>query len=165
MNKSIYDLAAQVGEALVQRGASLTLAESCTGGGVAHAVTAVPGSSGWFGAGFVTYANSAKQKLLGVSPETLAEEGAVSESVVVAMAQGALDAAGADYAVALSGIAGPGGGTVDKPVGTLWFCWAGPGTIVSRKYLLSGSRDQVREQAITISLKQLLHQITESTTV
>jgi nicotinamide-nucleotide amidase len=81
------------------------------------------------------------------------------------MAQGALDAAGADYAVALSGIAGPGGGTEDKPVGTLWFCWAGPGTIVSRKYLLSGSRDQVREQAITISLKQLLHQITESTTV
>jgi nicotinamide-nucleotide amidase len=165
MNKSIYALAAQVGEALAQQGASLTLAESCTGGGVAHAITAVPGSSGWFGAGFVTYANSAKQKLLGVSADTLAEEGAVSESVVVAMAQGALEAAGADYAVALSGIAGPGGGSADKPVGTVWFCWAGPEAIVSRNYLLSGTRDQVREQAITISLKELLHQITGSTTV
>jgi nicotinamide-nucleotide amidase len=159
MNQSIYDLATQVGEALSLRGASLTLAESCTGGGVAHAITAVPGSSGWFGAGFVTYANSAKHKLLGVSAQTLTEEGAVSESVVVAMAQGALKAADADYAIALSGIAGPGGGSADKPVGTVWFCWAGPEGVVSRRYLLSGTRDQVREQAITISLKELLHQI------
>ena len=160
MNKTIYDLSDQVGEALARKGASLTLAESCTGGGVAHAITAVPGSSGWFGAGFVTYANTAKQKLLGVSAETLAAEGAVSESVVIAMAQGALAATGADYAIALSGIAGPGGSSSNKPVGTVWFCWVGPEAVVSREYLFSGDRDQVREQAITISLKELLQQIT-----
>ncbi|MDG1164290.1 MAG: CinA family protein [Porticoccaceae bacterium] len=165
MNPDIYHLAAQVGEALAQHSGTVTFAESCTGGGVAHAVTAVPGSSAWFGAGFVTYANSAKHRILGVSEGLLKSQGAVSEAVVVQMAEGAIAASGADFAVAISGIAGPGGGTDDKPVGTVWFCWAGSQGTVTEKHQFSGDRSQVREQAITISLKQLLHQITGYYTV
>ena len=160
MTTDKYQLSTLVGEALAQQGATLTLAESCTGGGVAHAITAVPGSSKWFGTGFVTYANGAKHKLLGVSAELLESEGAVSEQVVTQMAEGAKTVAGADFAVAISGIAGPGGGTDDKPVGTVWFCWSGPKGSIAQKHLFVGSRSEVREQAITICLKQLLHQVT-----
>lgn len=165
MNPQIYQLSTAIGKALSAHGATTTFAESCTGGGVAHAITAVPGSSAWFGAGFVTYANSAKHKLLAVSAETLNSEGAVSEAVVLQMAKGAAAAAGADMAVAISGIAGPGGGTADKPVGTVWFCWTGPWGDITQKHCLSGDRAEVREQAVTICLKQLLHQITGYYTV
>jgi nicotinamide-nucleotide amidase len=165
MNVDHYQLSVQVGAALKERGARLTLAESCTGGGVAQAITAVPGSSSWFGYGFVTYANSAKHQLLGVSEQILQSHGAVSEAVVVQMATGAVKSSSADFAVAISGIAGPGGGTLDKPVGTVWFAWVGPDGVTARDYLLTGDRSAIREQAITISLQELLHRITGCNTV
>ena len=107
MDTDHYQLCCQIGTALEARNASLTTAESCTGGGVASAITAVPGSSNWFGYGFVSYANSAKQNLLGVSAQTIEQYGAVSEAVVEQMAVGALAASGAKYGIAISGIAGP----------------------------------------------------------
>jgi len=165
MHSTISQLSAEIGKTLGAHNATVTFAESCTGGGVAHAITSVPGSSAWFGAGFVTYANSAKHKILGVSPEILNSEGAVSEPVVAQMAAGAIAAVGADFAVAISGIAGPGGGTAEKPVGTVWFCWTGPQGSLTQKHCFSGDRHQVREQAITICLKQLLHQVTGYYTV
>ena len=165
MSKTINSLAETLGNALSQCDAKVTAAESCTGGGVAHAITGVAGSSKWFDCGFVTYANSAKHKILGVSPEILNSEGAVSEPVVAQMAAGAIAAVGADFAVAISGIAGPGGGTAEKPVGTVWFCWTGPQGSLTQKHCFSGDRHQVREQAITICLKQLLHQVTGYYTV
>ncbi len=123
-------LAARVLELLRARGATLTTAESCTGGLIASMLTRIPGSSDGFHAGFVTYANSIKQVVLGVDEQVLASEGAVSEPVVRQMALGALERAGAEYAIAVSGIAGPDGGTPDKPVGTVWLAW--------------GSRDELR---------------------
>ena len=165
MNQSIDTLAENLGNALHQQGAKVTAAESCTGGGVAHAITAIAGSSSWFEYGFVTYANAAKQKLLGVSNELLISEGAVSEAVVRQMAEGAAQVANADYAVAISGIAGPDGGTDQKPVGTVWFAWYSPNGVSAKKYLLSGDRAAVRDQAIKISLQELLHQITGCNTV
>jgi nicotinamide-nucleotide amidase len=165
MNQMINSLALELGAALAQRDATVTAAESCTGGGVAHAITAVAGSSAWFNCGFVTYANSAKQALLGVPQGVLESQGAVSESVVRHMAEGAARVANADYAVAISGIAGPGGGTDDKPVGTVWFAWSSPQGVSAKKYQLAGDRVAVREQAIKISLQQLLHQVTGCNTV
>lgn len=165
MTNAITFLAEQLGTALSQCEAKVTAAESCTGGGVAHAITAVAGSSKWFDCGFVTYANSAKHRLLGVPLELLATDGAVSEAVVRSMVTGAAAAANADFAVAISGIAGPGGGTKDKPVGTVWFAWQSPSGVKAKKYLLSGDRDEVREQAIKISLQELLHQVTGCNTV
>ena len=150
-------LAAQVGEMLKSRGFMLATAESCTGGGVAQAVTDIPGSSDWFERGFVTYANQAKVEMLGVDPQTLRLHGAVSEATVREMAEGALLHSHADIALAVSGIAGPGGGTAAKPVGTVWFAWArrGGGTD-ARKYLLGGGRAEVREQSVRIALQGLL---------
>jgi nicotinamide-nucleotide amidase len=116
-------LAERVLQLLRARGASLTTAESCTGGLIASMLTRVPGSSDCFHAGFVTYSNAIKQSVLGVNEETLAAHGAVSEEVVREMAEGALRRSGADYAIAVSGIAGPDGGTVEKPVGTVWLAW------------------------------------------
>jgi len=165
MTNAINFLAEKLGTALSQCEAKVTAAESCTGGGVAHAITAVAGSSNWFDCGFVTYANSAKHRLLGVPLELLATDGAVSEAVVRSMVAGAAAAANADFAVAISGIAGPGGGTEDKPVGTVWFAWQSPSGVSAKKYLLSGDRDEVREQAIKISLQELLHQVTGCNTV
>lgn len=116
-------LAQRVLELLRERGATLTTAESCTGGLIASMLTRIPGSSAAFHAGFVTYANDIKQAVLGVDPAVLASEGAVSEPVVRQMALGALERAGADYAIAVSGIAGPDGGTAEKPAGTVWLAW------------------------------------------
>jgi nicotinamide-nucleotide amidase len=114
-SQTLTSIAQQLGEMLCKKNAKLTTAESCTGGGISEAITAVSGSSQWFEFGFVTYANSAKQQLLGVSKEALDEYGAVSEQVVKQMAQGAIKQSQADYAIAVSGIAGPDGGTQDKP--------------------------------------------------
>jgi nicotinamide-nucleotide amidase len=116
-------LAEKVLQLLGERGATLTTAESCTGGLIASMLTRIPGSSEGFHAGFVTYSNAIKQSVLGVSEKTLADHGAVSEQVVREMVQGALDSSGADYAIAVSGIAGPDGGTPEKPVGTVWLAW------------------------------------------
>ena len=165
MQAEIYHLSEQLGSALLQQGTTVTTAESCTGGGVANAITAVAGSSSWFNCGFVTYANSAKQRMLGVPSDIIERDGAVSEAVVRQMAIGAAEEAGADYAVAISGVAGPGGGSADKPVGTVWFAWRSPKGVKAEKYLFSGDRAAIRDQAIKISLEELLHQVTGCNTV
>ena len=160
MEKSIQTLAERLGDLLLSRSATVTCAESCTGGGVAAAITDIPGSSSWFRLGLVTYANSAKQQVLGVSSQTLSEEGAVSEAVVEQMARGALGLAEADIAVAVSGIAGPGGGTAEKPVGTVWFCWArADGECVSRCLQFDGERRAVRRAAVLQALTGLINLI------
>ncbi|MFA5495916.1 MAG: CinA family protein, partial [Porticoccaceae bacterium] len=148
--------AAELGALLAARDWRVTCAESCTGGGVAAAITAVPGSSRWFEAGFVSYANSAKERLLDVRPATLAAWGAVSEAVVEEMARGALRAAGADLAVAVSGIAGPDGGSPDKPVGTVWFAWATASAMETACHRFPGDRDAVRQQAVAEALRGLI---------
>ncbi len=150
-------LAAQLGESLRQRGLMLTTAESCTGGWVAQAITAISGSSQWFERGFVTYSNAAKVELLGVNPATLEQHGAVSEPTVREMAQGALARSHAQVAVAVSGIAGPGGGTLEKPVGTVCLAWAGSGMDTQTRCLLfTGNREAVRRHAVAAVLRGLL---------
>lgn len=153
-------LASQVGDALHARHAMLATAESCTGGWVAKILTDIPGSSAWFDRGFVTYTNQAKQDMLGVDPDLLAEHGAVSEPVVAAMARGALQASQADFSLAITGIAGPGGATPDKPVGLVWFGWGRPGeagaAIRTARHLFDGNREAVRRQAVQTALRGVL---------
>ena len=161
MNKDINQLSTQLGAALLSKSAIVTTAESCTGGGVAQAITDIAGSSKWFHCGYITYANHAKHKTLGVSVELLAAQGAVCESVVIEMARGAAREAQADYAIAISGVAGPTGGSSNKPVGTVWFACLGPQGVTTVKHQLAGDRNAVREQSVQISLQQLLHQVTE----
>lgn len=161
---SDYDLVVALGRMLSGSGQSVSCAESCTGGGVAQAFTAVPGSSQWFGYGWVTYANAAKMTQLGVSESVLMADGAVSRSVAQQMAEGARRASGSDWALATTGIAGPGGGGVAKPVGTVWFAWAGPQGVEAECQVFSGSREQVRAQAVTAALAGL-HQRLQQTTV
>jgi len=155
-DQELETLARSLGAALLARGQTVASAESCTGGWIGKALTDVPGSSGWFGWGFVTYANEAKAGALGVSEQTLVEHGAVSEPVVVAMAKGAREQSGAEFSVAVSGVAGPGGGTADKPVGTVWFAWAGPDTLQAQCRQFSGDREAVRRQTVAHGLKELL---------
>ena len=149
-------LAKQVGKALKTRGMLLTTAESCTGGGIAQAVTRVSGSSAWFDRGFITYSNISKEEMLGVSPDTLEEHGAVSEATVREMADGALQFSGAQVALAVSGIAGPTGGTPQKPVGMVWFAWASGRTVKTACHHLSGDRDAIRVKATRIALQGVL---------
>lgn len=146
-------LAADVGRALRERRLRLATAESCTGGWVAKAVTDIAGSSEWFDRGFVTYSNAAKQDMLGVTAATLEQHGAVSEAVVREMAEGALGRSDAELSVAVSGIAGPGGGSADKPIGTVWFAWArrGGATRTLRRHF-HGDRDTVRIKATAEAL-------------
>jgi nicotinamide-nucleotide amidase len=161
MTQTTYQLAEQLGRHLSASGANVTAAESCTGGGIAQAITAVPGSSGWFDYGFVTYSNQAKTRLLGVSETLLQDKGAVSSEVVSAMATGATRVAGCQFGVAVSGIAGPGGGTAEKPVGTVWLAWAYPGGIISERHWFVGDRAQVREQAVVVALVRLVQLTSE----
>ena len=157
MNNSVEKLATELGQLLLAKGWRVTCAESCTGGGVAQAITAVPGSSRWFETGFITYSNGAKQQQLGVSEDTLANHGAVSEAVVLEMAAGALASAGADIAVAVSGIAGPDGGTPEKPVGTVLFAWQCRDAVgMAREQHFAGDRQQVREQSVICALQGLI---------
>ncbi len=157
MAEELDELAAQVGEALRAGKRLLTVAESCTGGWIATTITAVPGSSEWFERGFVTYSNVAKTELLGVPATTLAAHGAVSPQTVVAMAEGALARSRAGVAVAVSGIAGPAGGSSAKPVGTVWLAWAVAGRpTLSRRYLFAGDREAVRRQAVVAALQGLV---------
>ena len=163
MNKSTQSfasLASDLGGLLLSQGLVVTCAESCTGGGVASAITDIPGSSQWFHTGFVTYANQSKQQLLGVDPDVLCKDGAVSQPVVEQMALGALKVSDANVAVAVSGVAGPGGGTKDKPVGLVWFCWAksvGSEVILdSRSYQFEGGRSDIRVGAIEQALSGLI---------
>jgi len=157
---TLHDLAHQVGLALKSRGLVLVTVESCTGGWISGVITSVVGSSEWFDRGYVTYSNRAKQEMLGVKSETLIQHGAVSEPTVMEMVQGALLASGADVALAVSGIAGPGGATPDKPVGTvcLGWCLLGEQPITETR-LLPGDRTAVRRQSVILALQGLLARI------
>lgn len=147
-------LAVQVGAMLKSCGMMLATAESCTGGGVAQAITEVAGSSAWFDRGFVTYTNLSKQQMLGVRECTLRQFGAVSEMTVREMVAGALQHSSAQVALAVSGIAGPDGGTAEKPVGTVWFAWGlRNGETRAQRYQLDGNRAEVRAQAVRIALQ------------
>jgi nicotinamide-nucleotide amidase len=146
------DLAAVVLERARRAGLSLGTAESCTGGLVGGRITDVPGSSDVFAGGVVCYVNRLKTELLGVSPELIAEHGAVSEAVARAMAEGAQARIGVDMAVAVTGIAGPSGGTPEKPVGTVWFAVASPAGTESRRIIFLGSRREIRERAAQTAL-------------
>ena len=150
------ELAKKVGERLKAAGAQLVTAESCTGGWVAQAVTAIAGSSSWFERGFVTYSNDAKQELLGVTKQTLEAHGAVSEETARAMAGGALEKSKGTIALAVTGVAGPGGGTPDKPVGMVCFAWADGKKLRSETRRFSGDRDSVRRQSVIRALQGVL---------
>ncbi|MGA7595413.1 MAG: nicotinamide-nucleotide amidohydrolase family protein [Gallionella sp.] len=148
------ELAARVGALLKAHGLMLATAESCTGGGVSQSITEVAGSSVWFERGFVTYSNLSKQQMLGVRESTLKQHGAVSEMTVREMVAGALQHSTAQVALAVSGIAGPDGGTAEKPVGTVWFAWGlKGGEIRALRLQLDGNRAEVRAQAVNIALQ------------
>ena len=160
MIKSIRELSIDLGAALSARGWTAATAESCTGGLVAGAITDIAGSSGWFDRGFVTYTNEAKTDMLGVDPDALERNGAVSEATAIAMAEGALRASKADVAVAVTGVAGPAGGTAAKPVGTVCFAWArrgGPTTAATHHS--RGTREAVREASVIVALQGLIEKI------
>lgn len=154
-------LEVRLGRALEQARALLAVAESCTGGLMAARITDVAGSSRWFERGLVTYSNRAKQELLGVSPERLRQFGAVSRETAEAMARGLLVMSPADWTVAVTGIAGPDGGSPDKPVGLVWIAWAQRGGAVdAQAFQFDGSREQVRAQAVDAALSGLLERLT-----
>lgn len=155
IQSDITRLAGKLGRALLARGGQVTTAESCTGGGIAEAITRIAGSSRWFGQGWVTYSNDAKVGQLGVNVFTLRRHGAVSEAVVRAMAEGARERAGADWAVAVSGIAGPDGGSADKPVGLVWFAWSGAAGSEAESRVFAGDREAVRAQTVRHALAGL----------
>lgn len=158
----LTELAYRCGMALQQRGLQVATAESCTGGGIAEAITRIAGSSAWFGQGWVTYSNAAKTAQLGVPRMLLDARGAVSREVVVAMAEGARQRADADWAVAVSGIAGPDGGSAEKPVGTVWLAWAGRDETHVQCQLFTGDRSQVREQTVVLALEELIKWVCHS---
>ena len=142
---------------LVLHGHKIVTAESCTGGGVAYAITSLPGSSKWFDRAFVTYSNAAKQQMLGVSSATLEQYGAVSEQTAIEMAQSALGLSEADISLSITGIAGPDVGTQDKPIGTVCFAWASDHfATTSIQQQFSGDRRDIRQQAIAFSLHKMM---------
>jgi nicotinamide-nucleotide amidase len=148
---------------LRRHGYRLVVAESCTGGWLAKILTDLEGSSDWFDRGYVTYSNHAKLAMLGVTASTLERHGAVSEACVMEMTGGALDESGADVALAISGIAGPGGGSAEKPVGTVCFAWQFKGSeALSRRICFEGDRNQVRWQAVVYALTQLEQMLRDS---
>jgi len=162
MNKLI-NLAEQLGESLEQKKQYLATAESCTGGQIAETITAIPGSSNYFDRGFVTYSNEAKQEMLGVSATVIKQHGAVSEEVARAMAEGAIQHSCAQVSIAVTGIAGPGGGSREKHVGTVWLAWSminpqqrGIIKTYANCYNFSGNRIQIRTQAVEMALQELL---------
>ena len=157
MDAELYELSGRLGDALRDRGLMMAAAESCTGGWIGQAVTMVPGSSKWFDRGFVTYTNEAKQDMLGVTAETLSEFGAVSEQTVREMVAGALSRSRAQVAVAVSGIAGPDGGSRAKPVGTVLLAWGEKGGgIQTRVMHFQGDRDAVRRETVIAALEGLV---------
>ena len=163
-DSELMQLSEKIGRALKARGATVTTAESCTGGWIAKAITDIAGSSAWFERGFVTCSNEAKSQMSGGSEATLRDNGAVSEPVVVEMAIGALREARADYAISVSGVAGPDGGSVEKPVGTVWFGVASvSGQGVTRRECFAGDREAVRRQATAYALNLLWQQFLQST--
>lgn len=152
----LTQLAADLGRHLQALQAQVCAAESCTGGGIAEAITRIPGSSTWFEAGYVTYSNRQKTAQLGV-PATLFEQvGAVSQEVVAAMARGAQARSGARFSVAVSGVAGPDGGTAQKPVGTVWLAWLDGEQLYCQRCLFAGDRQAVRRQTVATALRGMV---------
>ena len=159
----LRNLAATLVDTLVAGNLAVATAESCTGGWVAKVITDIPGSSACFGYGIVSYSNGAKESMLGVANQTIVDHGSVSAAVVTEMADGALNLSGADIAVAVSGVAGPDGGTDEKPVGTVWFAWAVRDGSRSRvdvvQQFFDGDREAVREQTVHAALEGALERI------
>ncbi len=157
MDKELEHSASELGDRLRSQALTIATAESCTGGWVAKVLTDIAGSSAWFERGFITYSNAAKQEMLGVRPDLIDTEGAVSEAVVREMVRGVIANSDADLALAVSGIAGPGGGTPEKPVGTVWFAWGRSGSaVVTRMLRFNGDRERVRRQAVLAALRGAL---------
>lgn len=155
-------LASAAGEMLRINGMTLATAESCTGGGIASAVTEIAGSSAWFDRGFVTYSNQSKMEMLGVAEATLKQHGAVSEATVREMVAGALRNSQAQIALAVSGIAGPTGGTPEKPVGMVWIAWGfKEGEVKAKKYALTGDRTQIRTQTVRAALQGVIEMLSQ----
>lgn len=152
----------EIAHLATQQNKMLATAESCTGGGVAKALTEVAGSSAWFTCGLVTYSNQAKHLLLGVDESTLVQQGAVSEAVVKQMVAGACVRGEADLAVAISGVAGPGGGSDDKPVGCVWLAWGNTSEQWAQRFLFNGNRRDIREASIDQALQGLLQALQKS---
>ncbi len=161
--ESIEALSEALVSELIEAGRSIAVAESCSGGWIAKALTDIAGSSQCFAYGVVSYSNGAKESMLGVDPRTLAEHGAVSEDVVREMAEGVLNLSGADYAVAVSGIAGPDGGSEEKPVGMVWFAWAvrkqKKTSIYAEKHLIKGDREAVRMRTVILAMQGVREQM------
>lgn len=156
-DQNLGRIAREVGERLLARGEALATAESCTGGLIASVLTDIPGSSAWFERGIVSYSNAAKEQLLGVPEDTLAAHGAVSAATAVAMADGLLARAPVHWTLAVTGIAGPAGGTPDKPVGTVWIAWAGQGIASgATRFQFAGNRAAVRSASARAALQGLL---------
>lgn len=165
-DQDLVQLSEQLAECLREQSLVLSTAESCTGGWVAKLVTDVPGSSHWFDRGFVTYTNEAKHDMLGVDEMLIREHGAVSEEVVKAMALGSLQRSRAHISLAVSGIAGPGGGTAYKPVGLVWFAWAhrrdsvsAEIEVLSQQHIYKGDREEIRRQAVFNALNGVLERV------
>ncbi len=157
MDQELYALSKRVGEALLAKQQKLVTVESCTGGWIAKCITDMAGSSEWFDRGFVTYTNEAKQQMLNVTEKSLADYGAVSEEVVKEMVAGALEESSATIAVSVSGVAGPDGGSDEKPVGTVWLAWKRKdATAVAGQFEFEGDREEVRRQAVIVALLGLL---------
>jgi nicotinamide-nucleotide amidase len=152
----LTQLAAELGKRLKALDAQVTTAESCTGGGIAEAITRIPGSSAWFEAGYVTYSNTQKTSQLNVSTALFSTVGAVSREVVEAMVAGAQEKSRAQFAVAVSGVAGPDGGSIDKPVGTVWLSWGAGQQMISERRQFDGDRDEVRRQTVKAALEGLI---------
>ncbi len=161
LSEAIVVTAAELAGALREHDASLTTVESCTGGLISAAITSLPGSSAYFHGGFVTYSNALKQRIIGVSAATLESHGAVSAQTAIEMALGGQTQANADYAIAVTGIAGPDGGSAQKPVGTVWLCIAGPNAVTDcRQFQFPGERSDIREQTVITAMRLLIHTIT-----
>ncbi len=159
----IHLMSEQLGALLAERGLVVGTAESCTGGWIAQAITAVPGSSAWFHSGFVTYSNQSKVEQLGLDPDLINQHGAVSKIVVENMVTGLIDKTTADCAIATSGIAGPSGGTIDKPVGTVWISVGDKAKgLMTREFLFTGDREEVRFQSVLESFRLLEFLLTRS---
>ena len=157
MDNALFDLAERLGQRLKAKGHKIATAESCTGGWIAQAITDVPGSSAWFDRGFVTYSNNAKVQMLDVSPRTLAQYGAVSTETATEMVAGALANSEANWAIAVTGIAGPDGGSEEKPVGTVYVAWQGKSGFLHVEHLqLTGNRQQIREQTVMMALEKMI---------
>lgn len=155
-DRRLHQIAVEIGEIFLSHGQSLATAESCTGGWIGKTLTDVAGSSAWFDCGITAYSYEAKETLLGVRPGTLLEHGAVSEATVLEMVSGALTHSGASVAVAVTGIAGPGGSTADKPVGTVWIAWKRRGGYPTmQRFQFDGDRDAVRRHSVLAALAGL----------